>query len=167
MSWESCYDHYTDELGVDYDADTDTDTDLPYYGPETDPVTHLTQKAVRMVFARMDNMIKARTGTTVYRRTFSKGGRRPIKCEIDTFIVRWDNFPDADKCCTTPPVILPPALGLPSNHDRLWDVTFGFNSDGGLIQVPWRRRTTLDAERNVEEDVMPIPEWPGLPSRCE
>jgi pyruvate-formate lyase len=86
MSWQTFYHHYTDELGMDYD--TDLDTEVPYYGPEIDPADQLIQKAVRMVFERMDKLIQTRIGSTVRRRTFGKGDRRPVNCEIDTFVVR-------------------------------------------------------------------------------
>jgi hypothetical protein len=114
-----------------------------------------------MAFERMDNMIKARTGTTVHRRTFSKDDRHPQQCEIDMFVLRWVNFGRRpNKIENTPrPVILPPKAGLESNHDGLWDFTFGFNSDGGFAEATWRRRTPLDAQRVAEDNLMPLPEF--------
>jgi hypothetical protein len=102
----------------------------------------------------------------VHRRTFSKDDRRPQKCEIDTFVLRWVNFGrrPCKKLNTPFPVIIPPKAGLESNHDRLWDVTFGFNSDGGFFEATWRRRTPLDAQRDAEDNFMPLPEWLELPS---
>lgn len=147
MSWNSSYSNYGD-------------------GHIKDPASHLIHSAVRMAFERMDNIIKARTGTTVHRRTFSKDDRRPQKCEIDTFVLRWVNFGrlPSKKLNTPFPVIIPPKAGLESNHDRLWDVTFGFNSDGGFFEATWRRRTPLDAQRDAEDNFMPLPEWLELPS---
>jgi hypothetical protein len=123
-----------------------------YEKPLTPYEDRFIHKAVRMAFLHMDRIIKDRTGTTVRRRTFFKGDRRPVKCDIDTFVLRWRNFKHEI-------VILPPALGLPSNHDRLWDVTFGFGDDGRFNQAVWRRRTQDDAERDAEEDFMPLPGW--------
>ncbi|KAF2831701.1 hypothetical protein CC86DRAFT_378490 [Ophiobolus disseminans] len=153
------------------------------YGCNPDPGRHLIHSAVRMAFERMDRMIKDRTGTTINRRTWSKGERRPVKCEIDRFVMRWTNFArtkadervngrtdigsDREKILNDLPVIRAPTAGLPSNHDRLWDVMFDFDDRGCFVQATWRRHTPLDAQREAEDDFMPLPKWLELPPRSD
>jgi hypothetical protein len=155
MSWRSAIEDSDDDI---MERDIYSEVSLAAYRRATDDERlrpykdRFVHKAVRMAYHHMDKIIKDRTGTTVRRRTFSKGDRRPVKCDIDTFVLRWRNFKNEV-------IVLPPALGLPSNHDRLWDVTFGFADNGGFIQAAWRRRTQADAERDAEEDFMPLPGW--------
>lgn len=145
---------------------------LAQHGCDPDPVLLIHNSAVHMAFKRTDRMIKDRTGSTVIRRTWTKGERRPVKCDIDTFVLRWTGF-DRDRnpyrrvSGDNAPIIHAPASGLPSNHDRLWDVEFGFGSKGRFVEAVWRRRTLLDAQCDAEDDFMPLPEWLELPPRCE
>ncbi|KAH7068405.1 hypothetical protein BKA63DRAFT_495050 [Paraphoma chrysanthemicola] len=168
MSSESRYHHQhilNIEDGVNDHYESDEDTKFVIWnktlkGPANRPI----QSAVNVAFERMDKFIKDRTGTTVDRRTFTKGDRRCRECEIDTFVMRLVDFDEGD--VTPPHVILPPEDGMPSNHDRLWDVTFGVNRDGGLVEAIWRRRTRFDAQRDAENDFMPPYEWLAPAHTC-
>jgi len=136
---------------------------------DLDPAHKKLNECVRFAYERFDRLIKSHTGTSVYQHRFGK-------CEVDTFVLRWDGYKlnprppytrfDFDQgkwILGDPAVVVPaPALGLPSNHDRLWDVTFGFDDNGCFVEAVWRRRTQLDAQRDAEDDFMPLPEWLDL-----
>ena len=113
--------------------------------------------AVRMAFQQMDRMITNRTGTTVRRRTFTKEDRRPVKCEMDTFVLRWVDYPTLHTRGDV--IVSPPAQALPSNHDRLWDISFKYADNGCFNEVIWRRRSQADAQRDAEDDFMPVSSW--------
>lgn len=82
----------------------------------------------------MDRMIKLRAGgPTIRRRVYPKPGGRPVKCEVDIFVLRWGN-PNT-KYDGQDVIVSPPAQALSSNHDRLWDVTFGFADTGCFNEV--------------------------------
>ena len=156
-----------DESYSEYKSDS-ADHGRPQHGcnPHPNGAFNVIHSAVRMAFERMDRMIKDRTGNTITRRTWAKGERRPTKCEIDTFVLRWVDWEDADSIERLP-IVQAPASALPSNHDRLWDIEFAFDSRGSFVEAVWRRRTLLDAQRDAKNDFMPLPGWLELPPRCE
>jgi hypothetical protein len=122
------------------------------------PEDRYINKAVRLAFQHMDRMIKLRAGgSKIRRRIYPKPDGRPVECEVDIFVLRWGNFNTTYDGQNV--IVSPSAQALPYNHDRLWDVTFGFADNGCFNEVIWRRRTLADAQRDAEDDFMPITAW--------